>query len=577
MKPFLFRIVALALLLTFMLSVISCNKNDAEGKPTDEVLTDDVFEENRSYMTLDASVKIYNPRKWNKTIDSYAHKISEEIKQKSGFELEVVYESDGSAPEICIGYAIGHAASEAAYAKILRGQYAVCVEDKNTTIAAYTNENLEEAVNAFVDHCIVKDGESWKLASISPKGDGKNRSTSVSAYRIVYAADAEEYIVDDVVPALQTLIKDLTKAELDAVKDSEPATEREIVVGNTNRSSDVIKKCYEGNTAYDDYRSAIIPDESRIFLVGSSREALRICVSNMEDYITYDAQGPKMIDLSVKHYVSQKMDTPAPRALADGADVRIMSYNVLNPAWGKAEHGDLNKVKSRIDKFVALALYYRPTVIGLQEAAYDWHKYFDKQLVSTGIYSFCCDHTSSGKTNMTGFLYDPSAVKVVDSYVIDLVEKSDHRVISVGVFEMLNDGKRFVVMNTHPVPNSYEEYPAQMAQIAELEKAEAEKYPDLPIFLTGDFNTNNTMKEYAAFVEALSVTNARDSAESILNHNVTYAGFKMPAVCSGGRCIDHIFHNDKAKVKLFNTVIEDGMHFGSDHMPIYADVALLRS
>ena len=572
-RTFLLRTVALALLLTLALSLFSCNKEENKGEATDAA-TDGYFEENRSYMTLDASVKIYNPKKWDKIIDSYAKKIADAIKQKSGLELEVVYESDGNSPEICVGYASGHAASEAAHAKISRDQYAICVGDKSAVIAAYTNENLEAAVNSFLDHCIVKENGTPKIASVSPKGDGKDRSTSISAYRIVYAADAEDYIVNDVVPALQALIKYRTKAELRAVSDSEPAVEYEIAVGDTNRSSETVKRCYEGDTAYADYRSAIISEDKSIFLVGVSREALRICVSKFEDYITYDAQGPKMIDLSAKHYSSHKMTTTAPRELAEGADVRIMSYNVLNPAWGKEEQGSLNEVENRIGKFVEMALYYRPAVIGLQEAAQDWHKYFDKQLVSTGIYSFCCNHTSSGATNMTGFLYDVSAVKVVDSYTIDLVEKSDHRVISVGVFETLKDGKQFVVMNTHPVPSSYEEYPEQMLKIAEIEKAEMEKYPDLPIFLTGDFNTNNKMKEYTEFVEALGVTNSRDSAETVLNHNATYAGFKMPAACNGGKCIDHIFHNGKATVKLFNTVIEDNMQLGSDHMPIYADVAL---
>lgn len=572
MKNFL-RILTLLLIAMIACSLFACNKGGDE-EPTDEVATDGFFEENRSYMTLDASVRIYNPKKWDKVIDSYAHRIADAIKQKSGLELEVVYESDGTATEICVGYAIGHKASEAAYASITRDQYAVCVEERSAVIAAYTNDNLDAAVGAFLDHCIVKDGESTKIASISPKGDDKDRSTSISAYRIVYAADAEDYIVNGVVPAIQALIKDRTKVEVLAVRDSEPATEREIVVGNTNRSTDTIKRCYEGDTAYEDYRYALIPEGLKLFVVGSGEDALMVCAAKIDEYITHDAQGPKLIDLSAKRYASQKMTATAPCELADGADVRIMSYNVLNPVWGTDANKSLNPVESRIDKFIEMALYYRPAVIGLQEAAYDWHKNLDKTLVSAGVYSFCCNSTSSGATNMTGFLYDPSAVKVVDSYVIDLVENSDHRVISVGVFETLRDGKQFVVMNTHPVPNSYENYPEQMAQIMELEAQEMEKYADLPIFFTGDFNTNSTMKEYAAFVETLGVTNARDSAETVLNHKASYAGFKKPGSCDGGRCIDHIFHNDKASVKLFNTIIEDNMHLGSDHLPIYADVAL---
>ena len=112
MKNFL-RILTLLLIAAIACSLFACNKGGDE-EPTDEVATDGFFEENRSYMTLDASVRIYNPKKWDKVIDSYAYRIADAIKQKSGLELEVVYESDGTAAEICVGYAIGHKASEAA-------------------------------------------------------------------------------------------------------------------------------------------------------------------------------------------------------------------------------------------------------------------------------------------------------------------------------------------------------------------------------------------------------------------------------------------------------------------------------
>jgi endonuclease/exonuclease/phosphatase family metal-dependent hydrolase len=174
---------------------------------------------------------------------------------------------------------------------------------------------------------------------------------------------------------------------------------------------------------------------------------------------------------------------------------------------------------------------------------------------------------------MTGFLYNPSTLDLVDSYIIDIDPKSDIRVVSVAVFETLASGERFVLINTHPAPQNQKPYAEHMKAIMEIESAEMEKYKDLPILLTGDFNTYENQAEYVTLKDTLKVENVKDKAGQILNNYVTN-WFKKPVECKGTCCIDHIFVNENVDVKLYSAVIHDGIELGSDHIPIYADVSL---
>ena len=258
--------------------------------------------------------------------------------------------------------------------------------------------------------------------------------------------------------------------------------------------------------------------------------------------------------------------------------LRIASSNVWscgsNQPWWE-ERGLDCSTKARAPGFARAYSEILPDVIGLQETSEEWHAFFDKTLVNTGIYSKCCENINS-KYNMTGFMYNPQTVKVVDSYVIDFVPNSEYRVVSVAVFERLEGGEQFVVMNTHPAPQSQESYGAHMKKITEIESAEMEKYKDLPVFLTGDFNTRENQKEYTDFLAALGVKNAKYEADQLL-HDYAGNNFKKPVENDGTRCIDHIFINENVDAKLYSAVIHDGIERGSDHLPIYADVALKKA
>ena len=265
--------------------------------------------------------------------------------------------------------------------------------------------------------------------------------------------------------------------------------------------------------------------------------------------------------------------------LAEGADIRVMSWNVLSPDW---LHFDKSKapIDDRHEKMAALVLDYMPDVIGLQESTSRWHKAFKPLLIDTGLYGITnrqC-HAEGFKYCACPILYNPLTVKVVEEYLIDLDKHSDCRVFAVTVFEKLSDGSRFVVTNTHPAPwDEPENYARNWATMTDIAAEQLAKYADLPMIMVGDYNTYEQMDEFPALIETLGVKNAKYEAETMAQNVSTYIGWKgkmadydrpTPYV------LDHILVNDNVAVKLYDVVVDHEADQASDHLPIYADIDL---
>ena len=67
--------------------------------------------------------------------------------------------------------------------------------------------------------------------------------------------------------------------------------------------------------------------------------------------------------------------------LAEGADLRIMSYNILHPDWSRVP------VKGRDEIVAGILQYYMPDVVALQEAGAKWHKALTPLLVEPGVFA----------------------------------------------------------------------------------------------------------------------------------------------------------------------------------------------
>ena len=272
--------------------------------------------------------------------------------------------------------------------------------------------------------------------------------------------------------------------------------------------------------------------------------------------------------LSAVPCLAQTTDDPA---LAEGADVRIMSFNLMNPDWSKVP------VTDRTQKVVDTLLYYQPDVVGIQEANAKWQKALKPVLTETGLYNPACRQSNAAgfKYNMSAFMYNVATVQLVEEAVLDLDPGSDIRVLAVAVFEKLSDGTRFVVANTHPASSTEtENYNRNCEDIMTLGKEQMEKYAGLPFIFTGDYNTNETSEMYTTLMENLGVKDAKYEADVLVRDHVTYIAWGEEFDAANPYYIDHIFVNANTDVKLFNVVVDFDMRSVTDHFPIYADIDL---
>lgn len=256
--------------------------------------------------------------------------------------------------------------------------------------------------------------------------------------------------------------------------------------------------------------------------------------------------------------------------LTEGAEVRVMSYNILHPDWSKVP------VNGRDETVAAILRYYMPDVVALQEAGAKWHKALKPLLADTGVFAFACRQSNADGFiyNTTCFLYNPQTVKPIEEYILDLDYRDASRVFAVAVFEKLSDGRRFVVTNTHPAPrNEPKKYAKNMKDITAFAADTVKKYAGLPVIIAGDFNTPDLSEMYMSFIQQAEVRDAKFEADVLLRDCATY--FDSPdAFCADNTdyCVDHVFVNAVAGVKLFDIVADHDAQFASDHTPIYADI-----
>ena len=258
--------------------------------------------------------------------------------------------------------------------------------------------------------------------------------------------------------------------------------------------------------------------------------------------------------------------------LAEGADLRIMSYNIMHPDWSRVP------VKGRDEIVAEILCYYRPDVAVLQEAGAKWHKALKPLLVDTGIYAQACRQSNAEGFIYccTTFLYDPQTLRLVEESILDLDIRDAARVFSVAVFERLSDGVRFVVTNTHPAPRDEpDKYERNMADITAIAAGVRERYPGLPVIMAGDFNTPDQSDKYLDLMDKAEVRDAKYASMVLVRDYSTFFGYQAtPDPGITDYCVDHIFVSPEVDVMLFNAVIGHNVQNASDHIPIYADIRL---
>ncbi len=249
-----------------------------------------------------------------------------------------------------------------------------------------------------------------------------------------------------------------------------------------------------------------------------------------------------------------------PEQLVEGADIRIISYNVLvaqeDFSWSPWRIG------TRPELFADFVNYYKPDVVGLQECSKLWHIGIRELLGDKYEFIYPDLNDEGDDENCSLLLYDKTKYNVVKTelFKYSVSNAAQMRHMAIALFENKVDGRKFAVSSTH-LNSGWEgsggdNTPQRTIQAGELiKKAQSWLSKNkCPFISTGDMNTTIDEVPY----------------QTIANSNVLFDADPNPI--SG--CVDHIFCSVEATCLYTAQVRDQQIRAASDHWPLIADIKL---
>ena len=260
----------------------------------------------------------------------------------------------------------------------------------------------------------------------------------------------------------------------------------------------------------------------------------------------------------------------APKDKTAGANLRVMSYNVLVDndeslggwSWGQA-------LGNRGDKAAACINYYRPDVIGLQECNYKWHVSLRQNLPD---YDFVnpdvpteqkLEKTESlGKKDWmcTTLMYNTKTLTLLENELVGYSVNywgciQRMRYVSMALFEIKATGEKFAFISTHFDAEQDSKGQAnrltQAGELADRINHYKATY-GCPVISTGDYNSG--------------------FGDAPIQAVVSKAGMTASADNRGG--IDYILFSQGIESKYFTSIGDADVAGASDHAPVIADLAV---
>ena len=249
-------------------------------------------------------------------------------------------------------------------------------------------------------------------------------------------------------------------------------------------------------------------------------------------------------------------------------EIKVISYNVRymgNPEadkenyWDNRKHASINMVNDEM-----------PIVMGVQEALYPQMQYLAENLPDY-------DHYGAGRDDgkqegeYTAIFYKKDAVEMLDKGIFWLSETPEipslgwdaacFRTCTWAVFKCKDTGKEFAFFNTHLDHKGKKAQ--EMSMKAIVQKIKEVAHDDMPVFLTGDFNSHTDSPIYAPLD---SIMNDARVVSPVTDLRGTSNGWKKE---DNSSVIDHIFVRN-AQAKSFSVLRDKdyGVPFISDHYPV---------
>lgn len=263
-------------------------------------------------------------------------------------------------------------------------------------------------------------------------------------------------------------------------------------------------------------------------------------------------------------------------AIGFSQNVKVMSYNIRfdNPNDGE------NKWSLRKEFLANQIQFYQPDFIGTQEGKLHQLQYLDSTLTEYNFIGRGRDN-SENQGEFSALFYNSKKYKVVNQATFWLSETPNQvskgwdaqleRICTYGLFEELKTKKQFYVFNTH---FDHVGVAARLNSAKEIvEKIKEINTKNLPLVLTGDFNSEPTSDAYLYLASNLNDTRSSSKSPSF-GPAGTFNNFEFHKPVT--LLIDFIFTSKNMGEVIKHAVLSDSKDckYPSDHLPVYAEIIL---
>lgn len=250
----------------------------------------------------------------------------------------------------------------------------------------------------------------------------------------------------------------------------------------------------------------------------------------------------------------------------------VMSFNIRLPA----ESDGVDYWETRKPLAVRMLREQQPDVIGLQELVKAQADYLARELPHYAW--FGRGREADGGGEHMGVFYRKDRLKVIESGDFWLSDTPDvagsitwghphPRMVTWALFEQRSDGRRFYLFNTH-LPYRDEDEAARLKGAQAIARHLATLPDDVPVVLTGDFNTTPDSDAHAVLVGTLQ--DAWTTAPRVEGIDATFHGFTGRA----DRRIDWIFVRGAQLESITSVTTRWNNRYPSDHFPLVATLRL---
>ena len=251
-------------------------------------------------------------------------------------------------------------------------------------------------------------------------------------------------------------------------------------------------------------------------------------------------------------------------------EITVLSQNLRIDSRGD---GADNDIFLRADRFLWLLEEYKPDIAGLQEYTPSWD-FMLYDWLEEHNYGLVLKYRGSD-TEGTPIIYNKDKLTLESEKFFWLSDTPDvpspswdddngkrNRIVTECVFKDKESGIRFVHLNTHFGLTAY----CQDNSGTLLNEYIQKNYADMPLFLTGDFNTTEGSQAYDNLTANDLLINSYYLAEEFGNVNGTFNGFEEDRF---GSVIDFVFVTNKV-TPVYYSVLNDkpGGYFVSDHFGV---------